>query len=67
MAVGGAQPNINQNIVRNIEIPIPSMQKQLDFLKILNFIKIKKDLLKKSSRSLTSLNLSLQHQSFAVN
>jgi len=67
MAVGGAQPNINQNIVRNIEIPIPSMQKQLDFLKILNFIKKKKTLQNKSSKSLTSLKLSLQHQSFAVN
>lgn len=67
MAVGGAQPNINQNIVRNIEIPIPLMQKQLDFLKILNFIKKTKDVQKKSSKSLASLNLSLQHQSFAVN
>ena len=36
MSVGGAQPNISQNIIRNIEIPLPPLEVQEEIVKELD-------------------------------
>jgi type I restriction enzyme S subunit len=66
-AVGGAQPNINQNIVREIRLPAPPIAKQIEFVSFLKELRNEQNMFSISSKKMSQLQMSLQYQSFAVN
>ncbi len=66
LAVGGAQPNINQDIVRNLIVPIPPASLQLMFLERATAIRQQ---IVKAEMSLSKIKTtiaSLQHQAFTT-
>ena len=65
--MGGAQPNINQGIVRQIEIPLPPIKDQESYVDFIKRIRSHKDQLCFSLIGATKLQSAIQHQSFAVN
>jgi type I restriction enzyme S subunit len=65
-AVGGAQPNINQGIVRDIKLPLPPIGEQFRFAEFIAKSEGTRTSYLESLRNIHSLQNSLQYQSFGA-
>lgn len=65
---GGAQPNISQTYIKNLQIPLPSLKKQETITKHLDFIfekaKALKELYTKELKDYEELKQSLLNKAF---
>ena len=65
---GGAQPNISQNYIRAIEIPLPPLDIQTKTIAYLDALQVKEDALKKAQEKkkeeLLALKASLLESAF---
>ena len=60
-----AQKNINLAILRDLSIPVPPIELQKKFLKVVNSIQHHKSIQINSLKKINSINLSIQNQAFS--
>lgn len=64
---GAAQAVITREMLRDIEIPLPPIAKQIEFVSFLKELRNEQNMFSISSKKMSQLQMSLQYQSFAVN
>jgi restriction endonuclease S subunit len=64
---GAAQAVITREMLQDIEIPLPPIAKQIEFVSFLKELRNDQNMFSISSKKMSQLQMSLQYQSFAVN